>query len=222
MDILLLPSILFEAPAIDRKKSSTIDRKIIDLQLIYTTRDGFKYTQVKSLHEVIYLRCVLRQNSNRCRGTAKLNKISNLIESKHAHNHAISLYDSRLYELKAKCKTAAKTSREKLIKVFKDTCRNDQASTLVSYKNLESAMYRSRREVEPTIPRCATEFCQEIQLTQYGMYYRGEVIVGADIGVIFYSDKIAQFLQKLMKFYLMGPFILCPFNFTNFGQFLAE
>ena len=58
---------------------------------IYTTRDGFKYTQVKSIHEVIYSRYVLRQNSNRCRGTAKLNKISNLIESKHAHNHTISL-----------------------------------------------------------------------------------------------------------------------------------
>ena len=83
-------------------------------------------------------------------------------------------------------------------------------------------MYRSRREVEPTIPRCATEFCQQIQLTHYGMYYRGEVIVGADVGVISTQIKSLKFLQKLMKFNLMGPFILYPFNFTNFGQFLAE
>ena len=141
---------------------------------VYTTTDGFKYTQVKSIQNVMYLRCLLHRNLNRCKGTAKLNRISNLIESKHAHNHTISLYDSELYELKTKCKTAAKTSCKKLTKVFKDTTRNHQAATLVLYKNLESAMYRSRREIEPTIPRCADEFCQQIKLTQYGVYYRGE------------------------------------------------
>ena len=33
-------------------------------------------------------------------------------------------------------------------------------------------MYRSRREIEPTIPRSADEFCQQIKLTQYGVYCR--------------------------------------------------
>ena len=51
---------------------------------------------------------------------------------------------------------------QKLSKVFKDTTRNHQAATLVSYKNLESAMYRSRREIEPTIPRCADEFVSRL------------------------------------------------------------
>ena len=162
---------------------------------------------------MLYLRSVLRENSNRCRGTVKLNKISNLIESKHAQNHTILLYDSDLYELKAKYRTAAKTSREKLSKVFKDTCRNDQASKSVSCKNFESANYKSRREVEPTIPSCATEFCQQIQLTQYGMYYRGEVIVGPDIGVIFYSDKIAQILTEIDEIQFDGTFYTVPIQF---------
>ena len=151
---------------------------------VYTTTDGFKFTQVKSIQNVMYLRCVLHRNLNRCKGTANLNRISNLIESKHAHNRTISIYDTELYELKTKCKTAAKTSCKTLSKDFKDTTPNHQAATLESYKNLESAMYRSRREIEPTIPRCADEFCQQIKLTQYGVYYRGEVIVGADIRIL--------------------------------------
>ena len=44
---------------------------------VYTTTDGCKYTQVKSIQNVIYLRCVLLRNLNCCKGTAKLNRISN-------------------------------------------------------------------------------------------------------------------------------------------------
>ena len=59
-----------------------------------------------------------------------------------------------MYQLKAKCKTAAKTSREKLskdLRILAETIKHLHWS----YKNLESPIYRSRREVESTIPRCA-------------------------------------------------------------------
>ena len=96
-----------------------------------------------------------------------------------------------MYELKAKCKTAVKTSHEKLSKVFKDTCWNDQASTLVSYKNLESTMYIKARNWT-----CDSSLCNWIlsadSIDTIWNDYRGEVTVGGDIGVIFYFDKIAQ------------------------------
>ena len=124
--------------------------------------------------------------------------------------------------METKCKTAAKTSQEKLSKVFKDTTRNHQAAKLISFKNLESAMYRSRCEIEPTIPRCAAEFCQQINISQYGVYYRGEVIVGAYIGIFFYSDKIAQVLTEIDQIQFDGTFYTVPIQFTNFGQYLIE
>ena len=168
------------------------------------------------------MRCVLHRNLNRCKVTAKLIPISNLIGSKHAYNHTISLYDSELYELKTKCKTAAKTSCKRLSKVFEDTTRNHQAATLVSYKSLESSMYRSRREIGPTIPRCADEFCQQIKLTQYGVYYREEVIVGADIGIFFYSYKIAQVLTEIDEIQFDGTFYTVLIHFYQLWTIFAR
>ncbi|KAI6650050.1 hypothetical protein LOD99_6265 [Oopsacas minuta] len=36
-------------------------------------------------------------------------------------------------------------------------------------------MYRARREIEPPIPKGATEFCQLIVSSDFGIYYKGEV-----------------------------------------------
>ena len=76
--------------------------------------------------------------------------------------------------------------------LFRDVAEKNQLEKGAQAEKVGKHWYKSWREVESTIPRCVTEFCQQIQLTQYGMYDRGEVIVGADIGVIFDSDKIAQ------------------------------
>ena len=51
---------------------------------IFTTSDGFKYSQHKLRPTVAYLRCVLYQQAKICKGTAKLNtesKLSNLFFS---------------------------------------------------------------------------------------------------------------------------------------------
>ena len=63
------------------------------------------------------------------------------------------------------------------LRFFKDTTRNEAAANSLSDKNIETTMYRARREIEPTIPRSAAEFCQQIQSTQYAVCYRGEVTV---------------------------------------------
>ena len=54
--------------------------------------------------------------------------------------------------LKNKCKVESRQSRETLSLVFRDTTRNQPTNTEFSYKNIESAMYHARREVEPPIP----------------------------------------------------------------------
>ena len=78
-------------------------------------------------------------------------------------------------------------SRDRLSKVFKQVVRDDSAAALVSYKSLEATMYRARREIEPPIPRTAIEFL--IPLSPFGIYFKGEVQVGCDVGIVFFSEK---------------------------------
>ena len=74
-------------------------------------------------------------------------------------------------------------------------------------------MYRASREVEPTTPRCAAEFCHQIRVPQYGVYYGGEVKVGMEIGIFFYSDKISQVLSEIDDIQFDGTFYTAPIQF---------
>ena len=88
--------------------------------------------------------------------------------------------------------------------MFKDVVRDDPYAVHVSYKNLESAMYRARREIEPPIPKGATELCQLIVSSDFGIYYKGEVkVLGGETGVIFFSDKMKISLSEADHIYIL-------------------
>ena len=46
---------------------------------IFTTSDGFKYTQYKVKSQITYLRCVLYKDTNKYKGSAKLKAEFNTI-----------------------------------------------------------------------------------------------------------------------------------------------
>ena len=131
----------------------------------------------------------LHRNFIRCHGTAKLDEFTNVIHPNHPHNHQISEYHTELYELKSKCKSAARKSQGRLSKVFRECTRNEPSASLLSYKNLETTMYRSRSEIQLIIPKSATMFCQQLVSTRYAIYYRGAVQVDMDIGAIFFPRR---------------------------------
>ena len=185
---------------------------------IYTTSDRFKYSRIRTYKNVTFLRCVLHRNSIRCHGTAKLNEFTNEIEP----NHPTSEYHTELYELKSKCKFAAKTSQGRLSKVFRECTRSEQAASLLSYKNLETSMYRSRREIEPIIPKSAAMFCDQLVLTRYAIYYRGAVQVGEDIGVVFFSEKMNEFLTGVEEIQFDGTFYSVPIQFYQLWTVFAS
>ena len=90
----------------------------------------------------------------------------------HIHNHDINANKQEIYSLKNRCKVESRHSRESLSIVFRDTTRTHPAAPYFSYKNIESAMYRARREVEPPIPVSAGEFIKEILTTFFILNYR--------------------------------------------------
>ena len=84
-------------------------------------------------------------------------------------------------------------------------------------------MYRARREIEPTIPRSAAEVCKQIQSTQYAVYYRGEVTVGSEIGVILYSDILSQVLTEVEDIQFDGSIYTIPMQFYQlWARYLRE
>ena len=188
---------------------------------IYTTSDGFKYSRIRTYKNVMFLRCVLHRNSTRCHGTAKLKEFSNEIEPNHPHNHPISEYHTELYELKSKCKLATKTSQGRLTKVFRECTRSEPAASLLSYKNLETSMYRSRREIDPKIPKSAAMFCDQIMFTRYERYYKGAVQVGEDIGVVFFSERMNEFLTGVEEIQFDGTFFTVPIQFYQLWTVFA-
>ena len=147
----------------------------------------------------------------------------NTIVPLNPHNHPISHYKADIFDLKSKCISAARSSRDRLSKVFKQVVRDDPAATLVSYKSLEATMYRARREIEPPIPRTPIEFLEMIPLSQFGIYFKGDVQVGCDVGIIFFSDNMATTLSEVEDVYFDGTFYTVPSQFyqlwTIFGRF---
>ena len=83
-------------------------------------------------------------------------------------------------------------------------------------------MYRARREIEPNIPRSAAEFCQQIQSTQFVVYYRGEVTVSSEIGVLFYSDKLSQVFVEVKDIQFNGTFYTVPIQFYQLWTLFAR
>ena len=106
--------------------------------------------------------------------------------------------------------------------MFKQVVRDDPAVASVSYKSLETAMYRARREIEPPIPGSAAEFCQLIPSSNFDVHYKGEVQIGSDIGVIFFSDKMTATLSEVENIFFDGTFYTVPSQFYQLWTIFAR
>ena len=178
---------------------------------VFTTSDGNKYIQSKLKGNYIYLRCVLFRNT--CKATSKLNRETNLITPLKGHNHDVDEYRSEIFALKTKCKTMAKNSQTNLRKVFDDATRDSQIACEISFPHCELSMYRARKTVEPKIPSNASEFLDLIPNTTYGKYFQFSVTSSDHTGVIFFSEKMSEFLSEVTNIQFDGTFYTCPVQF---------
>ena len=70
-----------------------------------------------------------------------------------------------------------------------------------------SAMFRSRRLLQPRIPRTALEFCEILPtFTEFAVNLKATVIFGDLIGVIFLSDKIYEIAADISNIQFDGTF----------------
>ena len=74
-------------------------------------------------------------------------------------------------------------------------------------------MYRTRREIEPPITSTPIEFLEMIPSSPFGIYFKGEVRVGCDVGIDFFSDKMSTILSEVEDVYFDGTFYTVPSQF---------
>ena len=83
-------------------------------------------------------------------------------------------------------------------------------------------MFRARKTVEPRIPHTAFEFSDMITTTSFGKYYKFGVSVGNEIGVIFLSDQMNEFLSQVTNIQYDGTFFTVPIQFYQLWTILIS
>ena len=148
-----------------------------------------------------------------CKGTCKLNRERDLITSLTSHNHDREAYTTGLYSLKTKWKTVARNSQMNLRKIFDDVTRDDPQACEISFSECESTMFRARKTLEPKIPQTALEFSDMITTTNFWKYYKFSVSVGNEIGEVFISEPMKDFLSQITNIQYDGTFFTEPIQF---------
>ena len=187
---------------------------------VFSSSNGYKYFCHKSIENILYLRCVLFRKD--CKGSAKLEKATNLIYPKSEHNHGLQDYRTEVYAIKTKCKTTAQTSQHNLRQIFNDVTRSNPSASQVTFKECESSMFRARKILQPMIPQSASEFSEVLPTTTFAVNHKATVIVDGRIAVIFFSDKLYDLLADITNIQFDGTFYTVPKQITNCGLFFLQ
>ena len=133
---------------------------------------GYRYTKNRESNGTIYLKCTLaRQNA--CEGLAKISTLVNLLEITRAHNHSESEYKSHSIVLANRIKRTVEISTDNLREIFNLECRNStEAATTLTFKTLESTMFKRRRSHLPKLPVSPEEFDQLLTNSPYSKFHR--------------------------------------------------
>ena len=61
-----------------------------------------------------------------------------------------------------------------------------------------------------------------IPLSPFGIYFKGEVQVGCDVGIVFFSDKMSTILSEVEDVYFDGTFYTVPSQFYQLWTIFAR
>ena len=156
--------------------------------------EGFHYVKCREYATTIYLKCALFR-TNSCLSIGIIDKITNLLEVTRVHNHDSNSHNSKKILISNAIKRKAEISRGNLRELFNETCRGVDGASSVTFRSLESSMFKRRKIRQPKIPLSAQEFDALIQETQYSTIL--QTILQLDqIAMIFGSVRM---LENLME-----------------------
>ena len=104
--------------------------------------------------------------------------------------------------------------------MFDDVTRLDPSSSLISFRECESSMFRSRRKLQPKIPATGLEFSELLPTTIYSGHFKASVMSSEGIGMIFFSDKLYTFISDINDVQFDGTFQTVPNQFYQLWTIL--
>ena len=99
-------------------------------------------------------------------------------------------------------KSKAEVSTGNLREIFNESCRDVDGATSVTFKSLESSMFKRRKIRQPKLPSSVQEFDALLQKTQYFTIHLQTVFHMDHTAIIFGSIRMVRFL-KLMGLALL-------------------
>ena len=133
--------------------------------------EGYRYTKNRENNGIIYLKCTLAKQCA-CNSSARVDARTKLLEVTRGHNHSQDEYKSDSIVLANRNKRSAMSSTDTLIEIFDDECRGSSAGSSLTFKKLESTMYKRRKLEVPNIPLSPEEFVEQLIDYSYTNRYR--------------------------------------------------
>ena len=171
---------------------------------------------------IIYLKCTLAKECS-CNGLAKVDTRVDLLEITRAHNHSQSDYNSDSIVLANRIKRAAESSTENLREIFDNECRNSSAGFSLTFRKLESTMYKRRKLEVPNLPSSPEQFVEQLITFTYSNTYRLAITIDNGTAVVFATELMLSKVKEVDIIYFDATFKVVPRLFyqlmTSFIRF---
>ena len=172
--------------------------------------NGYLYGFFRTYKNHVRVRCL--EWRRKCKAFGKIVGDQFIVQGEHT-NHESAMCKEVL-SLKATLKHKAETSCTSLRELFNTECAelDEDIATSVSFKSLESTMFKRRRLSYPPLPRSAEETGQLLETSDKFTSYKRMVTTEGETALIFYSDEQRQIMMSELnnKIGMDGTFKTTP------------
>ena len=156
----------------------------------------------------------LNSNNYECQGFRNIKSRehcnTNLLQLTSPHCHDPGADYSGKIIITNTIKRKAENSTTKLRELFNECCRESDAASSVTFRSLESSMYKRRRILQPKLPSSALEFDSFMQESQYYTNHIQTIIYKDQVAVIWGSSQMVNCLRNTTDIQLDATFKVVP------------
>ena len=171
--------------------------------------EGYRYTKNRENNGIIYLKCTLAKQCA-CNSLARVDARTNLLEVTRGHNHSQAEYKSDSIVLANRIKRSAVSSTDTLREIFDDECRGSSAGSSLTFRKLESTMYKRRKLEVPNIPLSPEEFVEQLIVYSYTNTYRFSIANDNGTAVVFATELMLSKLRESDSIHFDATFKVVP------------
>ena len=171
--------------------------------------DGYRYNKNCEYNGIIYLKCTLAKEYS-CNGLAKFDTVVNLLEITRANNHCQSDHKSDSIVLANRIERAAESSTENSREILDNECRNSSAGSSLTFRKLESAMYKRRNLEVTNLLSLPEEFVEHLITSTYSDTYRSAITNDNGTAVVFATELILSKLKEVDIIHFDATFKVVP------------